>query len=184
MEEAQRSSPHRSGEAWFALRVRPRHEKSVSSALAQMSYEEFLPLYRGMRKWSDRFQPVDIPLFPGYVFSRFPVHDRFPILALPGVLHLVSVGKTPIPVEEGEITALQLVQESGLLMQPWPFLRVGQRVRIEDGPLRNVEGILTGIKDSCQVVLSITLLQRSVAVSVPREWIRPLTSVQYSLIAS
>jgi transcription antitermination factor NusG len=159
---------------WYALRVRTSREKSVSCLLRHKGFHEFLPLYAICRRWSDRIQQVDLPLFPGYVFCRFNAQNRLPILTTPGVVHVVGMGPTPEPVDEGEITALQSVVESGLLMQPWPFLKVGQRVVIEDGPLRNVEGILKDVKGSRNLIISITLLQRSVSVCIERTGVRPL----------
>jgi transcription antitermination factor NusG len=159
---------------WYALRVRTSREKSVACLLRHKGFNEFLPLYASCRRWSDRIQQVDLPLFPGYVFCRFNALARLPILTTPGVVHVVGMGATPEPVDEGEITALQSVVESGLLMQPWPFLKVGQRVVIEDGPLRNVEGILKDVKGSRNLIISITLLQRSVSVCIERTGVRPL----------
>jgi transcription antitermination factor NusG len=136
-------------------------------------YPEFLPLYRSRRRWSDRLQDVDLPLFPGYVFCRLDIHRRLPALLIPGVVRIVGLGKTPIPVDDHEIAAVQAVAKSGLLAQPWPFLKAGQTVTIEEGPLRNVTGILTEINGSEQLIVSITLLQRSLAVAIPRQSIRP-----------
>ncbi|MGA2589620.1 MAG: transcription termination/antitermination NusG family protein [Bryobacteraceae bacterium] len=158
---------------WYALRVLSNHEKPVSAALMQRDYPEFLPMYRARRRWSDRYQDVDVPLFPGYVFCRLNVNNRLPVLVIPGVMHIVGVGKVPVSVDEHEIASIQAVVSSGMLLQPWPFLKVGQTVRIEEGPLRNVQGILTEFDGSQKLILSITLLQRSLAVSIPRHAVRP-----------
>jgi transcription antitermination factor NusG len=158
---------------WYALQVASRCEKAVASGLALRGYNEFLPLFRSRRKWSDRLQDVDLPLFPGYVFCQLDVNRRLPALLIPGVVRIVGLGKTPIPVDEGEIGAVQAVVKSGLLAQPWPFLKVGQTVTIEEGPLRNVTGILAEIDGSERLIVSITLLQRSLAVAIPRQSIRP-----------
>jgi transcription antitermination factor NusG len=158
---------------WYALHVQLRYEKAVDSSLQTRGYEDFLPRYVCMRRWSDRMQKVEMPLFPGYVFCRFEADRRLPILSIPGVIKIVGMGKLPLPVDKDEIEALQIVARSGLLMRPWPFLKTGQSVRIQDGPLRNVEGILSGVGDKDQVIISITLLQRSVAVTIDRSWIRP-----------
>jgi transcription antitermination factor NusG len=163
-------------DAWYALRVKPRHEKSTAGFLRNKGYTEFLPLYTSTRRWSDRIQKVEMPLFPGYLFCRFDFGDRLPILKTPGVLHIVGMGQLAHPVHEHEITALQAVVKSGLLMQPWPFLKVGQRVIIQDGPLRNVEGLVADIRDQRHLIVSITLLQRSVAVCIERNWIRPMAA--------
>jgi transcription antitermination factor NusG len=159
---------------WYAIHVASRCEKSVSAGLAFRGLPGFLPLYRSRRRWSDRLQDVDLPLFPGYIFCRLDINNRFPVLLIPGVVRIVGLGKAPIPLDEGEVAALQTTVKSGLLLQPWPFLKVGQTVTIEEGPLRTVSGILTKIEGSDQLIISISLLQRSVAVSLPRESIRPL----------
>jgi len=158
---------------WYALQVASRCEKPVSSNLGQRGYSEFLPLFRSRRKWSDRAKDVDLPLFPGYVFCQLDVNHRLPVLLIPGVVRIVGLGKIPMPVDPEEMAAVQAVVSSGLLMQPWPFLKEGQMVTIEEGPLRNVTGILTKINDSEQLIVSVTLLQRSLAVAIPRHSIRP-----------
>lgn len=159
---------------WFALRIRSQHEAKVAAALQSKGYEEFLPLYRIRRRWSDRFKEIYRPLFPGYVFCRFDVNQRLPILVTPGVMLIVGSGKIPLAVDDNEITALQSIVKSGLQAQPWPFLQVGQRVRIEQGSLEGVEGILIGLKGPHRLVVSVTLLQRSVAVEIDEHWATPL----------
>jgi transcription antitermination factor NusG len=162
------------GYPWYALHVRSQHEKIVASALRGKGYEEFLPLYRRKNRWSDRMKVIERPLFPGYVFCRFDLQKRLPILVTPGVLLIVGVGKTPLPVDESEIAALQSIVKSGYQAEPWPFLQVGQRVRIECGSLEGVEGILLGLKKPQRLVVSITLLQRSVAVEIDEHWASPI----------
>jgi transcription antitermination factor NusG len=98
-------------------------------------------------------------------------HDRLPVLMTPGVIQIVGVGTTPIPVAEEEIAAIQRVGKSGLSTMPWPYLEVGHVARIEDGPLRGVTGIVIKIKSGLKLVLSVNLLQRSVAVEIDRSWI-------------
>jgi transcription antitermination factor NusG len=163
-------------EQWFAVRVKSNFERTTSLLLREKGYEEFLPTYRSKRSWSDRVKETSEPLFPGYLFCRFNVGQRFPVLATPGVVHVVSVGRKPVPVETEEIEALQRIVQSGVGVQRWPFLRVGQSVIVEQGPLAGVEGILTGIKDDFRIVVSVQLLQRSVAAEIDGNWIRPAKS--------
>lgn len=171
-EQAQRVN-HESDHPWYALRVKASREKSTACLLRQKGYSEFLPLYTECRRWSDRIKETAVPLFPGYVFCRFNAQRRLPILTTPGVLHAVGMAGVPEPVDEHEIDALQAIVKSGLLLQPWPFLKVGQRVTIQDGPLRNVQGVLTEIKNQRNLIVSVTLLQRSVAVQMDRNEVRP-----------
>jgi len=161
---------------WFALHVRSRCEKAVAASLRSKGYEEFLPLYRSRNHWSDRVKNVDLPLFPGYVFCRLQPSRRLPVLTTPGVVSIIGSGKIPQPVEPAELAAIQSLAKSGLPAIPWPYLKAGERVLIEHGALEGIEGILTAVKKECRVVLSVTLLQRSVAVEIDRNSIRPIAS--------
>jgi transcription antitermination factor NusG len=159
---------------WYALRVRSRHEDAVARHLDARGLESFLPLYKCQRRWSDRFKETDVPLFPGYVFCHFNAMNRLPVLTIPGVVHVVGIGKVPAPIDGMEIAAIQVAVKSGLPSQPWPFLRIGHRVRIEHGPLSGIEGILSGFRGHQRLVLSVTLLQRSVAVQVDEAEVQPI----------
>jgi transcription antitermination factor NusG len=159
---------------WYALWVRSRHEKTVAEVLTDKGFETFLPVYRSRRRWSDRIQEVELPLIPSYVFCRFEVSHRLPILTTPGVVHIVGTGKTPQAVDEIEMQSLITAVRAGVHLQLWPYLKLGQRVSIEEGPLRSLEGVLVTTKGTDQLILSVSLLQRSVAIAVDRRWIRPI----------
>jgi transcription antitermination factor NusG len=163
---------------WFALQIRMRHEVSVADHLAGKGYEWFLPLYKARRRWSDRVKEVSSPLFPGYLFCRFNPHDRLPILKTPGVTQIVGYNHVPVPVDEQEIDAIRRLVASGLPNFPCAFLQVGSQVRIETGALRGLEGILTELKGKRRLVLSITLLQRSVAVEIDSDAVSVVRSMQ------
>jgi transcription antitermination factor NusG len=165
---------HAPGLPWYALRVRSRWEKCVSAALRQKGYDEFLPLYRRHSRWSDRVKEVALPLFPGYVFCRFDTARRLPVLITPGIVSVLGAGGMPVPVDPTELDAIQALMKSGLPAAPWPFLKVGQRVRIDYGAMEGVEGVLWAIKNDFRVVLSVSLLQRSVAVEIDRDWLLPI----------
>ncbi len=158
---------------WFALLVKPRHEKAVSAALRSKHYEVFLPLRSVRRKWSDRYKVVEMPLLAGYAFCRFESCDKVHILSTPGVRKVVGWGTKPVPVEEDEIEALQTVMRAGLAASPCPFLRTGQAVRIDRGPLSGLSGLLLKSQGQSRFVVSITLLRRSIAVEVEQDWISP-----------
>ena len=159
---------------WYAVRVRSRFEFVTSAVLEERGYETFLPSYRSRRAWSDRMKEVEIPLFPGYLFCRFDAADPYRVLNSPGVVNVISVGRRPLPVDEQEVASIQKVCRSGRDTQPWPFLQVGRRVRVECGPLAGTEGIVLEVKSVCRIVVSLTLLQRSVSAEIEREWIRPV----------
>jgi transcription termination/antitermination protein NusG len=159
---------------WYALQVRPRCEKVVASTLVSKGFEGFLPLYSQRSQWSDRIKQLQLPLFTGYLFCRFDVNKRLPILVTPGVVRVVGIGGTPYPVEEREIQALQMIALSNLQAEPWSYLNIGQKVRIELGSLAGVEGILSGVKGSSKLVISVSLLKRSVAVEIDESWVVPV----------
>jgi transcription antitermination factor NusG len=157
---------------WFALRVRPNHERSVNTGLEQRGIESFLPTYRERRSWSDRIRTIERPLFAGYVFCRTAMHRRLPVVTTPGVIDVVGFGKTPTPIPDDEISSIRSLVENRLATSPWPFLKVGERVQIKDGPLSGVEGLLVEFKGGYRLVVSISLLQRSVSVELDGAWVR------------
>ncbi|MBI4875543.1 MAG: hypothetical protein HY822_12990 [Acidobacteria bacterium] len=159
---------------WFAIRVRSNYERTTSTILRGKGFDEFAALYPTKRRWSDRLKGMLVPLFPGYIFCRFNPLNRLPIVSTPGVVHIVGLGNEPEPVEESEIAALRTLVFSGLPACPWPFLREGQRVEVQYGSLAGVEGVVVRVKNHVRLVLSVTLLQRSVAVEIDRDWIRPM----------
>jgi len=171
--ESVESRPQKSELPWFALQVRTRHETAIAGFLEAKGYERFVPLYKFRKRWSDRIKVMEAPLFPGYLFCRFDPQQRLPILKTPGVIQIVGYNRIPTPIDEMEIKAIQTLVASGLKTQPWPFLAVGERVRIESGSLRGLEGIVVKMKENHRLVVSITLLRRSVAVEIDSALVEP-----------
>ena len=162
--------------SWFALQIRSRWEGTTAGLLRGKGLETLMPTYTSKRKWSDRFKVVESPLFPGYVFCRFDVHNRLPVLITPGVISVVGRGKTPVAVDDAEILSIQAAIGSGIHLEPWPYVEIGERGRIKDDVLDGMEGILTSFKGTHRVVISVTLLRRSVALEIDRSRITPLGS--------
>jgi transcription antitermination factor NusG len=156
---------------WFAIQVRTSREKMAKSFLENAGFECFLPVAKSSHRWSDRVKEFEIPLFPGYLFCRMNPQNRLPVLMAPGVIQIVGVGKTPLPVAEEELEAIRRATQSGAGTMPWPYLQVGNVASIEDGPLKGMTGIIVKIKSGLKLVLSVSLLQRSVAVEIERAWI-------------
>lgn len=160
---------------WFALQIRPHTEKVTSLTLSLKGYPVLLPAVRRPRRWSDRNKKVEFPLFPGYVFCRFDSSGtRMPLLTTPNVIRLVGIGKEPEPIPDSEIEALKRIAESDALVEPCDFIPVGERVRVEMGPLAGLEGIIARYQNEQRVIVSVTLLQQSAAVNVDRCHIRPV----------
>jgi transcription antitermination factor NusG len=156
---------------WYGVRTKPNHESVAASALERKGYEQYLPVYRYRRRWSDRVVDLNLPQFPGYVFCRFDAMRRLPILMTHGVMSIVGFGQGPTPIPDCEIEAIQLVIRSGLASEPYPFLHEGQRIRVNRGLLEGLEGLLLKKKSEWRMVVSITMLQRSVSVEIDREWV-------------
>ena len=160
-----------SPEEWFAFRVRPRHEKSVSLALRERGCSEFLPLIREKRLWANRLRHVDLPLFPGYIFCQVPRFSLLPVLSTPGVVDVVRAGSSPIAANRDEIDSLRLAVSSQIPMERCNYIEVGETVQIIEGPLTGLRGILVNIRKSQRLVLSVSLLCRSVLIEIDPEWV-------------
>jgi transcription antitermination factor NusG len=153
-------------EPWFALQTKPRNEKKIDYLLKQKGYQSLTPVYRQKRKWSDRTVEIELPLFPMYVFCRFNPAALGKILSIRGVLRVVGFGGNPTEVAVEEIEALQLLARSSFLREPWRYLPQGTSVRVETGPLAGIQGIICTSGDKRKLIISITLLQHSVAVEL------------------
>jgi len=159
---------------WYALYTCPRHEKCVAQQIEQRSISCFLPLYRSVRRWKDRRKELELALFPGYVFVRLALQDRFRVLQLPSAVRLVSFNGQPAVLPEAEIDQLRQRLARGSCMEPHPYLRVGRRVRVCGGPMQGLEGIIVRRKERCRVVFSLDLIMRSVAVEVDEGDVEPV----------
>ncbi|MGC1414812.1 MAG: transcription termination/antitermination NusG family protein [Candidatus Acidiferrum sp.] len=171
-------------ERWFAVQVRTRWESSTALLLSGKGYQTLLPIYKAQKRWNGRLREMNAPLFPGYVFCQFDTQKRLPILITPGVIAVVSQGKVPVPVDDAEIEAIRAVVSSGLPAEPWPFLELGQKVLIESDALKGVEGILVQFKGNHRVVLSVSLLRRSVALEIDRACVRPIGPIRVGAIGA
>jgi transcription antitermination factor NusG len=160
------SEQGKSEQQWFALYTCANHEKRVAAQLEARGVEYFLPLYRSVRKWTDRRVELELPLFPGYLFVHFDPGARVRVLEIPGAVRFIGFNGQPHPLAESEIETLRTGVRSWLRMEPHPYLKAGSRVRIVRGPLAGVEGFLLRKKNFYRVVLSLDLIARSAAVEV------------------
>ncbi len=160
--------------AWYAVAVRSNFERIVAESLRLKDYQVFLPAYLSKRRWSDRTKVVEAALFPGYLFCRMDIRQRIPLLDTPGVASIVGVGKHAMPVNEAEIAAIRGIIESGLPVAPWPYLKAGQTVRIQRGPLSGVSGTVVASKNRSRLVVSVEMLRRSVTVEIEDDWVEAM----------
>jgi transcription antitermination factor NusG len=151
---------------WYAVYTRHQHEKTVAGALARRGVDVFLPLYTERSRWADRIKILQKPLFPCYVFVHADSNNRLDIQQTPGVYYLVGGSTGPAPILADEIAAIRSALAGPLLVEPYPFLSVGDWVRVKAGPLAGVEGILVRKKNTERLILSVEILQKSVAVDL------------------
>ena len=163
---------------WFALQVRTRWEGSTALLLSGKGYQTFLPTYKSRKRSNGRVREVESALFPGYVFCQFDALRRLPILITPGVISVVGQGRIPMPIADGEVAAIQTIVSSGFRAEPWPYLEVGQKIRIEQDVLQGLEGILISFKGTHRIVVSVSLLRRSVALEIDRSCVKPVGPVR------
>ena len=151
---------------WYAAYTSANHEKRVAQQLEWRSVEHFLPVYESVRRWKDRRVRLQLPLFPGYVFVRLALRDRLRVLAVPGVARLVGFNGHPTPVPAVDFEAIRASLAGNREVQPHPYVRCGQRVRVLSGPLAGFSGIVVRQKNRARFVVSFDVLERSVAVEI------------------
>jgi transcriptional antiterminator NusG len=151
---------------WYGIRTRSNHEKVAASVLRSKGYDPYLPLYQLQGSQPNAQRQGERPLFPGYVFCRFDVKKRLPVLITTGVISVLGFGKEPAPIPDEEIEAVKAVLRSGLHAAPCAYLREGQHVRVKNGSLNGLEGILVKKKNQYRMVVSVTMLQRSISVEI------------------
>jgi transcription antitermination factor NusG len=155
--------------AWFALQTMPRNEKKTDYLLRQKGYECFTPIYRQKRKWSDRTVEIDLPLFPTYIFCYLSPSILGKVIATHGVTRIIGFGGKPAEIAVEEIEALRLLASSNFLREPWRYLPDGTPVVVETGPLAGVQGNICPGENGRRLIISVTLLQRSVAIQLDEE---------------
>jgi transcription elongation factor/antiterminator RfaH len=158
---------------WYALYTNSRHEKKIAQLLRNRHVNCYLPLYRSVRRWRDRRREIDLPLFPGYVFVQMPLRSRLQALTVPGVVRIVTFDGKPAAVADSEIDALRQGLSRVASVKPHPYLKVGKRVRVRSGPFAGMHGILVRRKHTYRLVLSIDLIQRSLAVEIDEAEVEP-----------
>ena len=158
--------------AWYALKVHTRSEDIAALALSNAGYEVFAPVYCERRKYSDRMKSIETAAFPGYIFCRFVEQNKVPVLRTVAVEYIVGIAGIPTPIPDTEIEGIRLALQTGA--RPTPYLTVGQRVRIEYGALKGVEGILTRNNGEDRLTLSVNLLQRSVSMAIDADQVRAM----------
>jgi len=151
--------------------VRPRAERRVQQGLANMGVETFVAWHGVRRRWADRVKILEQNVLPGYVFCHSAFSERLAVMHQAGVERVVSFNRTPALIPDAEIAALKHAVRSELPLGPWPYLKAGQRVRIDKGVLAGMEGILARECAGWRVVVSVAALQRSIAVEVDRDMI-------------
>jgi transcription antitermination factor NusG len=153
---------------WYAIHTRAHHEKRVDARLRECNISTFLPLVKQVHRWSDRRKVIDLPLFSCYVFVNIvpSPKSRLIVLRTEGVIGFVGARSEGTPVRDAEIESVRLLLSRGVPFAAYPFLKIGQRVRIRGGSLDGVEGVIVGDKGDRKLVISVELIQRSVAITV------------------
>jgi transcription antitermination factor NusG len=157
---------------WYALQVTSRQELVIAAQLRLKGFEEFVPLYEVRKRMTNRVKRVSLPIFQGYVFCRIDLTQRVvPVLTTPGIIRIVGAGRSPIPVDESEITSIRRAAGARARLEPHLGITAGRRVRLVQGPLAGCEGVVMAADEGWRLVVSITLLQRSVAVEIESDWV-------------
>jgi transcription antitermination factor NusG len=161
---------------WYAGYTASRHEKRVAEHFAQRGVEHFLPLYETIHRWNNGRHRVQLPLFAGYIFVHIALRDRMRVIEVPGFVRLVGFNSLPCPLPEVDINRMKEALNKGVVTEPYPYLTVGTRVEVRNGPLQGMTGILLRRQNKCRVVISVDLIMRSMAVEVEAADVVPVRS--------
>jgi transcription antitermination factor NusG len=163
-------------DSWWAVYTRHQHEKAVAQVLRTKGFEIFLPLYDSVRRWKDRSKSLSLPLLPCYVFLRGGMNRRLHVLTTPGVHAILYNGEKIAAIPQEEMDAIRRAVSGPLRVEPHPFLRCGERVRVTRGTLEGVYGVLVRKKSLYRLVLSVEMLAQSVAVEIDAADVEPATA--------
>lgn len=166
--------------AWYAVYTKHQHEKTASNLLERKGFEVFLPLYHAQHRWRDRVKVVSLPLFSCYVFLRTTLERKLDILRTPGIFWLVENAGHACAIPEAEIETVRRMAQSPAKIEPHPYLQCGDYVRVREGALTGIEGILTRVKNRYRVVVCVELLQKAVAVEVDLASLEPASRAKGS----
>jgi len=167
-------------EPWWVIYTRHQHEKVIAQQLTAKGFEVFLPLYQTTRQWKDRQKVLELPLFPCYVFIRGGLQRRLHVVTTPGVHMVLSRGEKVVMISEEEMESVRRAVEGPYRVEPHPFLKCGDRVRVKCGPLEGIEGILVRKKNVYRLVISVEMVNQAVAVELKSSDIEPLARTGYS----
>jgi transcriptional antiterminator NusG len=166
-------------DSWFAFQVVPRHEQKIKVMLEHRGCVPFLPTFLVRRKWSDRIKLIEEPLLPGYVFCRTQGFFVRSIRGTPGVIRIVSSAGKPCPIADEEIESLQRIVQSQRKAGPFLYFKSGQRVEVVRGPLSGIRGIITRVKNSSRLIISVDLIMRSVYFELDQSEVATLRYSDY-----
>jgi len=167
---------HVTSARWYAVTTQPRHEKVVAQQLQAKSIETFLPLLKISSRWKDRRVLIEQPIFPGYVFTRIDLKDRPHVFSVPSVVRILSFSGAPAPIDDDEIEAVRLCLAHCDKPEPHPFPAAGELVRVKSGALQGLKGIVARHKNQCRIVVTITLIHKSISAEIDAHLLEPLNT--------
>lgn len=161
--------------SWYAVRTRPRHERKVAAKLQEKGITIYLPLLTQVRRWSDRRKVIQVPLFSCYAFvhSILDLHLRLVLCGISGALGFVGPNNEGVSIPDAQIENIQTLMASNVPLTPYPFLKVGQRVRVRGGALDGVEGILSTKADR-RLVVSVESIHAAFSINLEGYDVEPI----------
>lgn len=156
---------------WYALHVRPNYEIAVSTRLRELGVEEYLPIHKASKVARRNKFNEGLPLFPGYIFSYLNLHAGPRLYTIPGVMRVLGYGGHAAPIGDHEIAMIRSIADSPLPVEPVSYFQAGEKICLTAGPLCGVSGTFLRSGKANQLVVSLPLLRRSLAVTVLSDWV-------------
>lgn len=155
---------------WYACYTRARHEKKVASVLATQGIDSYVPVATRTSQWKDRKKRVAFPLFPGYVFGRFTLQDVHRVLTTPGVSTIVRTNGYPTPISDDDIGNVraftEALERSDVEPVRRPYFAEGTRVRVTDGPFKDVSGIVVETRGRGRILIGLEVIGQGLEIDI------------------
>ena len=138
---------------WYAVNTRPKWEKKVARSLEDKGIQNYCPLNKVTRQWSDRKKIILEPIFKSYVFVKIEEQKKWDLKRIDGILNYVYWLGKPARIKEEEINIIKrFLHEFNDVQIEQIGLHVNQKVRIKQGILMNYEGVLIEISGNRALV--------------------------------
>ncbi len=158
---------------WLAVYTRPRYEKKTAKVFNDHNINNYLPLIKTLRQWSDRKKWVEVPLFSSYIFVHITNQEYIKVLQVPGVVRFVCFEGVAVEIPEKQIENIKWVLSTDVLAEPFEaHIPQGSHVEIIKGPLQGLKAEMINYNNKKIIIVRIDQLNKSFEIQIPASHVR------------